>query len=600
MKLLKNQKLRRFLLLFLFVAGSTANSTAEARPNPAPVQAGSRADSVALPLVVVTEGEVPVHQILKGLGLPKRHPATTQAPAALAKQALAWLAAQGYYFARIDTAEKRSRPEPHIFLRVREGKAFRLNRVIVQQDDATQVKRGVRDLQRSREPERLQQAIDAVLTELGNSGFPFAKVHIDSVFLTGDPATEGTYGIALNIDPGQQVVIDSIRIEGNAITRESVILRELPLQRGDLFKEAFVEEIPRRLMRLGYFNSVAEPELYVHADGHTGILAISVVEGRSNMFNGVAGYNPGTESEPGYLTGLLDLKFGNLLGTGRQVIARWEKRSRETQELQLRYREPWLLGYPLHLEGGFQQLIQDTLYVERRWDVQAEWPFVESMSLVGQLSQDSVIPDSNGIELFGLPNSKSTAAGLGLRYESTDDPFNPSRGAVYHTLFETIGKETAAIDTVVAANSFSQQRLTVDALWYQPLWQFHVLAIGLHWRQITSSEDYIPISDQFRFGGATTLRGYREDQFRGSRVFWANFEYRYLLSRRSRVFVFFDLGYYFRDEPAPVGKVEDFPRSFGLGVRIETGLGLIGIDYGLGEGDGLGEGKVHVSLVNTF
>ncbi|RME01868.1 MAG: hypothetical protein D6814_00690, partial [Calditrichaeota bacterium] len=200
---------------------------------------------------------------------------------------------------------------------------------------------------------------------------------------------------------------------------------------------------------------------------------------------------------------------------------------------------------------------------------------------------------------FGIPNSQSTATGLGLRYDSIDDPINPRRGAEFYTLLESISKKVSALDSISAGGSFKQKRLVVDASWSQPLWNFQVFYMGLHWRQVTSNEPVISITDQFRFGGATTLRGYREEQFRGSRIAWANIEYRYLLARHSRAFLFYDLGYFFRVEEANK-KIEQIKQSFGFGVRMETRLGVIGLDYGMGEGDTLLRGKIHVSLINSF
>jgi hypothetical protein len=78
-----------------------------------------------------------------------------------------------------------------------------------------------------------------------------------------------------------------------------------------------------------------------------------------------------------------------------------------------------------------------------------------------------------------------------------------------------------------------------------------------------------------------------------------NLEYRYLLGRRSRVFVFGDGGYFAR--PAdPEEKIEDYKVSYGFGFRLETRLGIMGVDYGLGEGSGLLGGLIHVGLINEF
>ncbi len=94
------------------------------------------------------------------------------------------------------------------------------------------------------------------------------------------------------------------------------------------------------------------------------------------------------------------------------------------------------------------------------------------------------------------------------------------------------------------------------------------------------------------------MRGYRQDQFLGSSVVWSNLEFRYWLGRRSRVFVFLDGGYYSRT--AQNVRTEAFRSGYGLGFRLQTGLGVMGIDYGLGKGDDLMNGKLHISLINEF
>lgn len=461
--------------------------------------------------------------------------------------------------------------------------------------DSLQHLRGIREISRAKSPEQLQSGVRFLLDELEEAGYAFAKVQIDSVVIEND-SFEQAYSLTVRVIPGDQIYIRQIRLTGNITTRGETILRELPVRIGSIFKESLVEEIPERLLQLGYFRNVQPPELLLDAKKN-GVLFIKIEEGNNNAFNGVIGYNPSAGTQPGFVTGLVDVKFGNLFGTGRQLAAKWEKRGRDTQNLALRYREPWLLGFPLHLEGGFQQLLQGTLYVDRKFDLSAELRILPRMFLIGRLERSQITPDSAAFA--SIPKSRSLSAGLGLRYDSTDDPINPRSGAYYSTILETIDK-TISFENFESASKAKtkQKRLLVEAGWHQPLWGLQVLSIGLHWRQLTSGEALNPLTDVFRIGGATTLRGYREEQFSGSRIAWANVEYRYLLSRHSRVFVFYDQGYFFRNDAEE--KIESYKRSFGFGARLETRLGIIGFDYGLGEGDGLFEGKVHVSLVNRF
>ena len=111
----------------------------------------------------------------------------------------------------------------------------------------------------------------------------------------------------------------------------------------------------------------------------------------------------------------------------------------------------------------------------------------------------------------------------------------------------------------------------------------------------------------FTLGGSESLRGYREDQFRGTVVALASLEYRLLLGRVSRIFPFVDLGYYYRpcttaaeDDGYRVRTESDIVVGYGFGLRVDSRAGVLGLDYGLGRGDGVRDGKVHLRMENLF
>jgi outer membrane protein insertion porin family len=185
-----------------------------------------------------------------------------------------------------------------------------------------------------------------------------------------------------------------------------------------------------------------------------------------------------------------------------------------------------------------------------------------------------------------------------------ENNLNPAGGLIYGASFQWSNKKVDLDSLAQTGNrpSFDQQRISVDFQLFVPLFRFQVFALGLYGRQITSDEPFIPITEQYRFGGTKTLRGYREEQFRGSRIAWSNLEYRYLLGRYSRFFTFVDFGYYFREEPveSQLKTFEGFNVGYGIGIRIDTRIGLFGVDYGVAHGDSFSEGKVHVGLINEF
>ena len=62
--------------------------------------------------------------------------------------------------------------------------------------------------------------------------------------------------------------------------------------------------------------------------------------------------------------------------------------------------------------------------------------------------------------------------------------------------------------------------------------------------------------------------------------------------------MFNDWGYY--SEKNKTSLKEEFLIGYGIGIRFDTPLGILGIDYGLGKGDTFSTAKVHFGIINTF
>jgi outer membrane protein insertion porin family len=103
----------------------------------------------------------------------------------------------------------------------------------------------------------------------------------------------------------------------------------------------------------------------------------------------------------------------------------------------------------------------------------------------------------------------------------------------------------------------------------------------------------VPYAELFPLGGATTLRGYREGQFRGERIAYLNFEYRF--GAGGWLFLFDDVGAYYRGDAGWTGK-----NGAGFGVRSQSPLGTVVLSFGVGEQISLEGTRVHISLVQRF
>ncbi|MDZ7314552.1 MAG: BamA/TamA family outer membrane protein [candidate division KSB1 bacterium] len=447
--------------------------------------------------------------------------------------------------------------------------------------------------------EKLERALD----EFERRSFPFIRFEPTSIRIdsTRDPHS---FVLHFKTLKGPKLIIREIQVVGNEFTHKKVITREIRIKEGDFFDARRTAKIQSRLMRLGYFRRVDPPEVFLATEDEGGLL-IRVEEGNSSRFDGVVGYTPGTGDEKGYFTGLIDLQFGNLFGTGRALSAHWQKRDRSSQDLVFRFREPWIAGFPVHASTGFQQLIQDSSYVTREWGVDVELPLLESLSFSASVKQNSVLPDSSAALALLIPRSRATVLGLSLIYDTRDDIINPRRGIYYSTTVQSAAKTNTPFAGMIALDSFDKKATNrsylVDLDLFIPTLKRQVINLSLHARQLNSTQKIIPMPDLFRMGGTRSLRGYREDQFRGSVVAWSNVEYRYLLGRRSRAFVFLDTGYYSLVSKEKVKK-EEIKIGYGFGFRLESGLGILSLDYGLayGEKQGLMGGLLHVGLINEF
>lgn len=439
--------------------------------------------------------------------------------------------------------------------------------------------------------EFLEHDIAWLVKRVEELGRPFAEVRVADAAIVPGPESD-SLRIRIDVSEGGPLTIDEVRIEGARETDADYILRETRIRNGEPYSPERLEAVRARLNRLNIFSSVGDPELYVR-DGKGGVL-IRVQEGSTNTFDGIAGYVPArTPGESGYLTGMVSLSMRNLFGTGRKLAFRWERLDQRTQELGVRYSEPWLFGLPVGLGGGFQQRQQDTAFVHRTADLRADFLLTDRLTAGVVGSTESVIPSADSTIRRSYRSSALTI-GADLAYDSRDDPVSPTGGLRYRADYH-YGRKSLPRD-----GKLSIQRAGLDLEVFLSTFRRQVFACGFHGRQVEGSS--LQEGELYRFGGTTTMRGYRENEFLGSRVAWVNLEYRFLAGRRTYFYAFSDGGYYFRpvDPESGSPEAQAFKYGVGIGVRLDTGLGNMGVSFALGEGDTFATGKIHVGLLGDF
>jgi outer membrane protein insertion porin family len=447
-------------------------------------------------------------------------------------------------------------------------------------------------------PSLLEQDIQSILQHYERSGYPLAKAEIKNISFT-DTANEIFASVQIHIDEENALHISELRVEGNKTTKDYVIAREARLRKDEPFRGDLPERIKRRLDHLQLFSSVSLPEVYITESEQAG-LSVRIVEGNQNSFDGVLGYVPSNHSgESGSITGLINISLRNLFGTGRKLSARWYQENKDSRETELHYFEPWIASYPINAQIGFSQRKQDSTFVRMQYDVTGEFMVTEDFSLGASFSQTNVFPTERYDGSKVIAESKTISFGASIRYDSRDNPITPTGGILYSTEYQTGTKRTISSILFPANLKSTARRVIFDLSYYLSPFLRQVIAAQVHLRDFNSGN--IDASDLFRLGGATTLRGYQEGQFLGSRLVWTNFEYRFLVAPLSFFYIFLDFGYI---APSGITAELQIPEQkkigYGIGVRMDSALGLIGVSFALGEGDTFGTSKIHFRLINEF
>lgn len=449
-----------------------------------------------------------------------------------------------------------------------------------------------------------EEVIEQILIKYENTGHPFANIKIVSInFIEDTSREEYRADLLIMIKKDLKGTIDKIEIKGNEKTNDDVIIRELRIKPGEIYSQKEIDALPPKLNRLRFFEPVNSPQFYVGSD-NKGTLLIEVKEKQTNNFDGIIGYIPSNKpDESGYVTGLINISLRNMFGSGRSAAIRWQKLNRNSQELELKYLEPWFLGYPFNIAAGFNQRKQDTVYVQRKFEGAIEFLATETITASLQFAAESIIPSENFANVFTVYNSSSLLTGLNLKIDTRDDPYAPTEGILFNNTYSFSRKKINGPTQFVSPDlktNINLQRILIGLDFFYSIFSRQVVAVKLSGRELQGS--FFEVSDLFRLGGTNSLRGYREDQFLGSRVFWSNLEYRLLLTRRSYTFLFFDTGYYLvkEDAAAKLSKQEAFNIGYGLGLNVETALGVIGVSFALAKGDSFSDGKIHFGLVSEF
>ena len=440
----------------------------------------------------------------------------------------------------------------------------------------------------------LHDNITAILEKYHNDGYIWMKV------ANMDVTPEGV--IKIRISEG---ILEGYKVKGNKKTKDFVILREMRQEVGQPFNAKLARRSMERVYNLGFFEDV-NVKMTPGMEPDAIIMEINVEERRTGSFGIGAGYNA---SEG--LVGSIIVSDRNFLGRGDSIAVSYEKSARESdaQGFTFTYRKPWLDKK----ETAATLRIYNRTYQYYDYDTQGDLKERYMRKYVGgeiTLSRPFSEYSTNYITLrqrkdeyvrhvsSGNAGDRSGIEGAQWR----KDNFGTTRSIEWQHVTDTrdnIYSPTtggrASIDLEIGGilgGDFKFQKLSLD---HQ---QF--IKAGEHdqvwaWRGSYGwGHGDLTEFNQFRVGGQNSLRGYRDDQFRGNRMFLATLEYRFPLFKKVQGIVFTDWGGAWDSHFFPKGG--DIYGSIGVGVALNTPLGPFRLDYGRGKQGG----RFHFTIGGGF
>ena len=413
-----------------------------------------------------------------------------------------------------------------------------------------------------------------------------------------DLRPDGTLSVRIN-----EGIVEDFKVKGNVKTKDKVILREIRLKKGEPFNSTLARRSLNRIQNLGFFEDV-NMKLNPGREPNAVEMEITVAEMNTGTFGIGAGY-----SDADGFVGMVSVGDKNFRGSGDSIQVRWEFGGADNRNYEFTYRKPWLDKKETSLNLSLYDLTNEYADYDRNGDEIARYDkkrrgqeitlgrpqgeFVRHfvtlkhrddkyVEKVGGYSKQyyeewgnqyykemygkETTPSERRKENFGSTNSITYSR----VYDSRDNIYDPHAGKRNSYTFEWAG----------LGGDFKFEKISVNYRYYLPMQRNRVLAFdlaaGYAWGDM-------PLSQRFAVGGADTLRGYRDDQFKGNSMLRGTAEYRFPIRNKVQGVLFYDIGYAWDKRDQKNFDLDLMQSGYGVGLRINSPLGPIKLDWGKGK-----------------
>jgi outer membrane protein insertion porin family len=430
---------------------------------------------------------------------------------------------------------------------------------------------------------------------------------------------------------GEEVDAKGRPIRGR--TKPYVILREVELKPGAVFNRNKIQADLQRVFGLGIFEDV-KVALSPGQDPRKAVVTLNVAERASRSFSAGGGYS---SSSGLFATGSAQLQ--NFRGRNQKIGAEVQVGQRDLL-FDLSFTDPWIKGDPYrtsYTANIFRRQSISLVFNGDNSDIKlpnddrprvdrigtgltftrplSKNPFVKSVwtaSLGFQYQHVSIRDADNnlsprsraedGSKLLSFSSSgidDITTVQFGLVRDLRNSPTLPTKGSLFR-----IGTEQSI---PIGSGSILFNRVRANYSYYIPVKllktkkEGQTLAFNLQGGGIVGD---LPPYEAFALGGSNSVRGYAEGELGTARYFLqGTVEYRFPIFKIISGALFFDAATDFSSGSSVPGNpagVRNLPGSGfggGAGVRINSPLGPIRVDYGVND---QGEGRLSFGIGQRF
>jgi outer membrane protein insertion porin family len=450
-------------------------------------------------------------------------------------------------------------------------------------------------------PEKMDQAATAIREYYTSRGYLDTSVRAERVPNLDTRAID----VVFRVRESEKFYVESIKVEGNTITKTRVIIRELALRPGDVFDLKRMKTSERRLTNTRYFGDVRLSPEETNVPGRRD-LSVTVSEGRTGNLTFGAGFGS-VESAVIYF----ELSQGNFdlfnwrsgfRGDGQKFRFRASLGTSSNQIL-IAFEEPWLFEQRLafgvelfrtesdynssdynELRTGFE------LYLRRRLFELVEARMSYRLELVDIFDVDM---GTFGVANDGIADVFQAAVGEEIVSKVGLTLLRDNRDSL---IFTREGNRTTLLSEFAGlGGDVSYLKLEGRTAHFVPtfdtLEQTFSVVSRLGSIAPYGDSDEVPFYDRFYLGGPDTLRGFDhrdvgprdaddEDESIGGNTYgMVSFEYSFRVAEPLGLVVFYDWG--FVNEGDYDFSPSDYADNWGVGARIIMMGSPLKLDLGI-------------------